>query len=107
MKNRYTAEEMRDMAEQILHTDDDWYEDAGHMLLQAADMIEREATREKSSQVGNEAAMREACANIAEYAKTAACHTEDTHLLGYLNQIERWTEAALSALPKTESEVKE
>ena len=33
---RYTAQEMRDMAEQILHTDDDWYEDAGHMLLQAA-----------------------------------------------------------------------
>ena len=57
---RYTAQEMRDMAEQILHTDDDWYEDAGHMLLQAADMMEREATCEKSSQVGNAAAMREA-----------------------------------------------
>ena len=30
------------MAEQILHTDDDWYEDAGYMLQQAADVIERE-----------------------------------------------------------------
>ena len=48
----------------------------------------------------NAAAMREACANIAEYAKTAACHTEDAHLLGYLNQIERWAEAALAAPPR-------
>lgn len=45
----------------------------------------------------NAAAMREACANIADYAKTAACHTEDAHLLGYLYQIEGWAEAALSA----------
>ena len=52
----------------------------------------------------NAAAMREACANIAEYAKTAACHTEDAHLLGYLNQIERWAEAALSA-PKRNCDV--
>ena len=37
----YTAQEMRDMAEQILHTDDDWYEDAGYMLRQAADEVER------------------------------------------------------------------
>ena len=48
----------------------------------------------------NAAAMREACANIAEYAKTAACHTEDAHLIGYLNQIERWAEAALAAPPR-------
>ena len=48
----------------------------------------------------NAAAMREACADIAEYAKTATCHTEDAHLLGYLNQIERWAEAALSAPPR-------
>ena len=38
----YTAQEMRDMAEQILITDDDWYEDAGHMLRQAADMMDGE-----------------------------------------------------------------
>ena len=37
----YTAQEMRDMAEQILHTGDDWYEDAGYMLRQAADEVER------------------------------------------------------------------
>ena len=37
----YTAQEMRDMAEQILNTDDDWYEDAGCMLQQAADEVER------------------------------------------------------------------
>ena len=58
---------------------------------------EREATREKSSQVGNAAAMRDACANIAEYARAAACHTENSHLLGYLYQIEEWAKAAISA----------
>ena len=49
---------------------------------------------------GNPAKMREAFDNIAEYAKAAACHTDDAHLLGYLNQIERWAEAALSAPPR-------
>ena len=44
--------------------------------------------------------MREALENIAEYAKAAACHTEDVHLLGYLNQIERWAEAALAEPPR-------
>lgn len=39
--------------------------------------------------------MREACANIAEYAKSAQCHTEDTHVLGYLRQMENWAHAAL------------
>ena len=48
----------------------------------------------------NAAAMREACENIAEYAKTAACHIEDTHLLSYINQIESWAEAALSSPPR-------
>lgn len=67
MKTMYTAQEMRDMAEQILHTDDDWYEDAGHMLLQAADMMERESTSEKSSAVGNAAAMREALESVRNW----------------------------------------
>lgn len=74
--------------------------EAAQICGEIGEMIERGSTREKSSQVGNAAAMREACANIAEYAKTAACHTEDAHLLGYLNQIERWAEAALSAPPR-------
>ena len=64
------------------------------------EMIGREATREKSSQVGNKAAMRDACANIAEYAKAASCHTDDSHLLGYLYQIERWAESAIAAPPR-------
>ena len=51
-------------------------------------------------EASNVKAMREAFENIAEYAKAAACHTEDAHLLGYLNQIERWAEAALSAAPR-------
>ena len=48
----------------------------------------------------NAAKMREALENIAEYAKAAECHTEDAHLLGYLNQIERWAEAALDEPPR-------
>ena len=40
--------------------------------------------------------LREACANIAEYARSAMCHTTDTHVLGYLNQIEGWTKSALA-----------
>ena len=40
--------------------------------------------------------LREACANIAEYALSAMCHTTDTHVLGYLNQIEGWAKAALA-----------
>lgn len=40
--------------------------------------------------------LREACANIAEYARSAMCHTEDAHVLGYLNQIEGWAKAALA-----------
>lgn len=48
-------------------------------------------------EASNVKAIREALKNIAKYAKSAECHTEDTHLLGYLNQIERWAEAALSA----------
>ena len=48
------------------------------------------------NRLGNTEKMREACANIAESAKTAACHTDDSHLLGYLNQIERWAESVLS-----------
>ena len=53
-----------------------------------------------SGHVGNKAAMREACANIAEYAKAASCHTDDSHLLGYLYQIERLAESALAAPPR-------
>ena len=53
-----------------------------------------------SEHVGNKAAMRDACANIAEYAKAASCHTDDSHLLGYLYQIERWAESAIAAPPR-------
>ena len=52
------------------------------------------------NRLGNAAKMREAFAKISDYAKAAACHTEDSHLLGYLKQIERWSEAALSAPPR-------
>ena len=62
---------------------------------------ERHETIEQSvtncNRLGNAAKMRKACANIAEYAKAASCHTDDSHLLGYLYQIERWAESALAA----------
>lgn len=61
---------------------------------QVAELIDYR--RERDSR-GNAAAMREACANIAEYARTARCHTDDAHVLGYLEQIEKWAESALSA----------
>ena len=51
-------------------------------------------------EASNVKAMREALENISEYAKAAACHTEDAHLLGYLKQIEGWAEAALSTPPR-------
>ena len=78
----YTANEMREIVE----------------------MEGREASKNQSvtncNRFGNTAKMREAFENIAEYAKAAACHTDDAHLLGYLNQIESWAEAALSAPPR-------
>ena len=85
---RYTAQEMRDMAEQILHTDDDWYEDAGYMLRQAADMIEREAPSEKSSQVVNAAAMREVLESIASMAEQIECSfaSSDETVYAFMNE---------------------
>jgi hypothetical protein len=50
--------------------------------------------------VGNAAAMREACVNIVEYARSARCHTDDAHVLGFLDQIERWAQAALAKPPR-------
>ena len=52
------------------------------------------------NRLGNASKMRDALEIIAEYAKAAACNTEDAHLLGYLNQIAMWAEAALSAPPR-------
>ena len=54
----YTANEMRVRADYLEGALADAKTAA--MLRQAADMMEREATREESSQVGNAAAMREA-----------------------------------------------
>ena len=68
------------------------------------EMVGREEVKNHSvtncNRLGNAAKMREALENIAEYAKAAACHTEDAHLLGYLNQIAMFAEDALSAPPR-------
>ena len=47
MARKYTAQEMRDMEENILMSEDDWIEDAAYMLRQCADMMEREEKRKK------------------------------------------------------------
>ena len=57
MKKMYTAQEMREMA--LVEESYRW-DVVAKMLRQGADMMEREAAREKSSQVGNAAKMREA-----------------------------------------------
>ena len=78
--------------------------EAAQICGEIGEMLGREEAKNKSvtncNRLGNSAKMRDALENIAEYAKAAACHTEDAHLLGYLNQIERWVEAALSAPPR-------
>lgn len=62
---------------------------------------DRNEARPRVCGVGGERArLREACANIAEYARSAQCHTEDAHVLGYLNQIEGWAKAALAEPPR-------
>ena len=71
-------------------------------LLSLADRIEAAEKHSVTNcnRLGNAAKMREALENIAEYAKAAECHTEDAHLLGYLNQISMWAEDAISAPPR-------
>ena len=76
-----------------------------YLTLERNEIADRIEAAEKQSvtncnHLGNAAKIREALENIAEYAKAAACHTEDAHLLGYLNQIERWAEDALSSPPR-------
>ena len=56
MSRKYTANEMREMA--LVEESYGW-DVVAKMLRQAADMMERESTSEKSSQVGNAAAMSE------------------------------------------------
>lgn len=46
---------------------------------------------------GNQQRMREALENIARYAETARCHTDDVHILSFLGEIEGWARSALSA----------
>lgn len=116
-KIRHEIAELRKVSPNVRSIAADWWE-ARADEIEAAHKREIEATAAKCCQlgrlagygaseikhqqesVGNAAKLREACANIAEYARSAQCHTEDAHVLGYLNQIEGWAEAALSAPPR-------
>ena len=73
----YTANEMRVRADYLEGALAD--KKTAAMLRQAADMMEREATREKSSQVGNAAAMRKALMEASIALSSATHHhlTED------------------------------
>ena len=78
--------------------------EAAQICGEIGEMVGREAYKNQSvtncNRFGNAGRMRDAFENIAEYAKAAECHTEDAHLLGYLNQIAMWAEDALSAPPR-------
>lgn len=41
MSKKFTPQEMRDMAENIIMSEDDWIEDAAYMLRQSADTYEK------------------------------------------------------------------
>ena len=68
----------------------------GEDIRKWLDRLEAAWKRQEHPSVGNAAAMREVCVNIAGYAQTAKCHTEDGHILGYLDQIEKWAKSAIS-----------
>lgn len=98
-KIRNEIDELRKVSPNVRSIAADWWE-------ARADEIEAAHKREagdaviKRNHLGDAAKLREACANIAEYARSAQCHTEDAHVLGYLNQIEGWANAALAAPPR-------
>jgi hypothetical protein len=54
----------------------------------------------RKREFGNMAAMRDALMNIVAYAQSAECHTEDSHVLGYLNQVRAWVNAAIAKQPR-------
>ena len=97
----YTAQEMRVRADYL----DGALADAktAAMLRQAADKLEREATCEKYSAVGNAAAMREALnmllglfdSGLVEYSDS--CDTSDTTQIQYI--IDK-AEAAINVTPR-------
>lgn len=64
--------------------------------IRTALKLERESVT-KCNGFGNAAAMREACANIVEYARSARCHTEDAHVMYFLYGIEGWARSAITA----------
>ena len=68
--------------------------------IAAASVVRSTDEKWEHAPIGNAAALREACVNIVEYARSARCHTDDAHVLGFLDQIERWAQAALDAPPR-------
>ena len=110
LKHGYKVVSVDRMADIIDRIEADWKREreagaeAAQICGEIGEMVVREASKNQSvtncNRLGNASKMREALENIAEYAKAAECHTEDAHLLGYLNQIAMWAEAALSAPPR-------
>ena len=102
--NVVSVNRMADIIDRIVSAEKREREAGAEAAQICGEMVGREEAKNKSvtncNRLGNAAKMREALENIAEYAKAAECHTEDAHLLGYLNQIAMWAEDALSAPPR-------
>lgn len=102
-KMRNEIAELRNVSPNVPSIAADWWE-ARVDEIEAAHKRElsKNASKKRADfgQLGDAAKLRNACANIAEYARAAMCHATDTHVLGYLNQIEGWAKAALSAPPR-------
>ena len=65
-------------------------------VKELADRLKAALERE----VGNGAKMREALINISKYADCAAMRQHDATTQHYIEQIRKWTEAALAAPPR-------
>ena len=78
--------------------------DAAQICCEIGDMIGKEATREKSSQVGNAAKMREALEKVRFYLpyflQYMRLHLEDEKAGGYYESILEVVNAAISVPPR-------
>lgn len=103
VSDQYAREVIAELRKEADRLDAAWKRETQTYLDQIRDAMNQfghEKFKSEHAPVGNTAAMREACVNIVEYARSARCHTDDAHVLGFLDQIERWAQAALAKPPR-------
>lgn len=103
VSDQYAREVIAELRKEADRLDAAWKRETQTYLDQIRDAMNQfghEKFKSEHAPVGNTAAMREACVNIVEYARSARCHTDDAHVLGFLDQIERWAQAALAEPPR-------